>query len=191
MEIAKQLHNAPGESMRVVFFFTFQSGVNQDFNDNWIFDGLDFKFSSQSPPAIITKQVPRGQPKNVTIIIPPDPSAKAQTQSLPTSDYFKSIKEAAPYLSHSDPWEVKIGEWRGLFDFDPYGRVAWANTKNDLYRGLGHKGTWTVVEGHIEFEFFDDPAGDKRRFVIKQLGKKTEGYIKPEGVKGFFIMTRP
>jgi hypothetical protein len=82
-------------------------------------------------------------------------------------------------------WSVTAGTWKGLFVFDAFGNVYWA----DGVSSARHNGKWTATSGDVQWKFGD--AGDFRTFTLKlPLNKASaQGIALPAG-QGFFEMKK-
>lgn len=82
-------------------------------------------------------------------------------------------------------WNVTIGTWSGLFVFDAFGDVYWAESVTSNR----HAGRWTVTGSDLQWKFGD--AGDFRTFTLKlPLNKASaQGLILPAG-QGYFEMKK-
>ncbi len=180
-KILEMVSGNPGMGAQVHFYFTVQPGVNRDFPDKCTFVDMVYALKPGPVPTVMWKTGPREELEHVTLVIPPDPDAKKPAATADTAD---SVRQ---YLCH--PWDVKIGTWKGQFVFAPNGTVYWA----DGLKGYQHNGRWWVAAGKVEFMFDDDPADRKRqwRVTTSLYARVVHGCVLPEGVGGFFEMTRP
>ncbi len=178
--IRDMVMNNPGMGARVDFYFVFQPGVNRDFPDTYTFMDMTVAVHPGPRQQIVFETIPRGELQTETIIIPANPAAKRPPQKEITAD---SVKSDLARL-----WNVTIGTWKGIFEFKSDGTMYWAEKPNTQH----HPGRWWVTAEKIEFKFNDDPPGNVRHWRITSglYLKEVKGCVLPEGVNGFFQMTR-
>lgn len=82
-------------------------------------------------------------------------------------------------------WNVTAGTWKGLFVFDAFGDVYWADDE----QSPRHNGKWRATGTDVQWKF-NDP-GDIRTFTVQiPLNKaSTRGQALPVG-QGFFEMKK-
>ena len=85
----------------------------------------------------------------------------------------------------SGRWQVTIGSWTGVFNFDTRGIAYWA----DQNGGHHHNGSWWQTASLVQWRFHD--SGDFRTFSIQLPVNKvlTKGSILPAG-QGYFEMKK-
>lgn len=83
-------------------------------------------------------------------------------------------------------WQVRIGDWSGLFVFRQNGSCSWSEA------GREHPGTWKVVGGEVQWTYSDDPKGWERVFHARlPLKTKVSGEATINGVNhGSYVMTK-
>ena len=84
-------------------------------------------------------------------------------------------------------WQVKIGDWNGVFVFKQNGSCSWSESG-----GQEHPGTWTTARGEVQWTYSDDPKGWERIFHAKlPLKTKVAGEATIQGVNhGYYAMSK-
>jgi len=84
-------------------------------------------------------------------------------------------------------WQVKIGNWAGLFVFKQNGSCSWSESG-----GQEHPGTWKTVAGEVQWTYSDDPDGWERVFHARlPLKAKVSGEATINGVNhGYYTMSK-
>jgi hypothetical protein len=83
-------------------------------------------------------------------------------------------------------WQVRIGDWSGLFVFLQNGTCSWSEA------GRAHPGTWKIAGGEVQWTYSDDPKGWERVFHARlPLRTKVSGEATINGVNhGSYVMTK-
>jgi hypothetical protein len=177
-EIHAMLKANRGQGVRVDFFFTFQPGVNRDFNDTWTFEGLTYAPYPGPRQDLAYDLPPRGERRSATSILPalpPLPRVAAAPGGLPQGD-----------VDLAGDWQVTIGSWSGVFEFDGQGNVSWMNN----LASVPHPGRWSYDGTYLGWTFLDDQPTFSRFFVVRApLTRTMQGAILPQG-RGVFEMTK-
>jgi hypothetical protein len=177
-EMLGMLKGSPGQGVRVDFFFTFQPGVNRDFNDTWTFEGLTYAPYPGLRQELSYDLPPRGERRSASAILPalpPRPRVAAAPGGLPVGD-----------VELAGDWQATIGPWSGVFEFDGQGNVSWMNN----LASVPHPGRWSFDGTRLSWTFLDDPPNFSRLFVVRPPLKRTmQGVILPLG-RGAFEMTK-
>lgn len=80
------------------------------------------------------------------------------------------VKTLSPDLNPVGTWEVKVANWKWIYDFDAKGNVTWRDPLN----GENGTGTWKIIPGAITFKWSGSTTTESWNLPIKptaQTGK--------------------
>jgi hypothetical protein len=94
--------------------------------------------------------------------------------------------DQSAFMSPVGRWQVKIGDWNGLFVFKQNGSCSWSEG------GPEHPGTWKIAGGEVQWTYSDDPKGWERIFHARlPLRSKVSGEATINGVNhGYYTMAK-